>query len=166
MLETVMLAAAVAAASPVDAGQCAPITDDSRRLACYDSLFRAPAPSAATADHPQPSPASTSAPAAVAAAAAPLEQDFGLTDLQRAERDGPRDTLDEIRAVVTEIYESRVGKPSYMLDNGQRWRQVEATDRPMLRVGAVVVIRAAAFGSFMATMPDRGGAPVRLRREE
>lgn len=164
MLETVLLAAAVAAASPVDAGECAPITDDSRRLACYDSLFRAPARSATIADHPQPSPASTSAPAAVAAA--PLEQDFGLTDLQRAERDGPRDTLDEIRAVVTEIYESRVGKPSYMLDNGQRWRQVEATDRPMLKVGAVVVIRAAAFGSFMATMPDRGGAPVRVRREE
>jgi hypothetical protein len=165
MLETVILAAALAAAGPTDASQCAAMSDDARRLACYDALFRPSDRVASTQTQTEPTqPAAAAATPAVSAAAP--EQDFGLTELQRAERDGPRDTLDEIRAVVTEIYESRVGKPSYMLDNGQRWRQVEATDRPMLKVGAVVVIRAAAFGSFMATMPDRGGAPVRLRREE
>jgi len=165
MLETVILAAALAAAGPTDASQCAAMSDDARRLACYDALFRpsdrvAPAP---TQTEPTQPAAAAAAPAVPAAAP---EQDFGLTDLQRAERDGPRDTLDEIRAVVTEIYESRVGKPSYMLDNGQRWRQVEATSRPMFKVGATVVIRKAALGSFMGIVPDAGGAPVRLRREE
>jgi len=166
MLETVILAAALAAVGPTDASQCAAITDDTRRLACYDALFRSSGRAAPTEAQAAPTqPAGVAAAVAVPAAAAP-EQDFGLSGQQRARRDGADESVDEIRAVVVELHASRVGKPAYTLDNGQRWRQVEATSRPMLKVGATVVIRKAALGSFMGIVPDAGGAPVRLRREE
>jgi hypothetical protein len=166
MLETVILAAALAAAGPTDASQCAAMSDDARRLACYDALFRPSdraAPTEMQAGPTQPEAAASAV--AVPAAAAP-EQDFGLSGQQRAKRDAAEESVDEIRAVVVELHGSRVGKPAYTLDNGQRWRQVEATSRPMFKVGATVVIRKAALGSFMGIVPDAGGAPVRLRREE
>jgi hypothetical protein len=165
MLETVILAAALAAAGPTDPSQCAAMPDDARRLACYDALFR-PSDRAAPTET-QAGPAQPAAAVAVpAAAAAAPEQDFGLSGQQRAKRDAAEESVDEIRAVVVELHGSRVGKPAYTLDNGQRWRQVEATSWPMFKVGATVVIRKAALGSFMGIVPDAGGAPVRLRREE
>lgn len=95
------------------------------------------------------------------------EQDFGLSPRQIEERAGVnRDHVDAIEAVVTEVLQSRVGKAAYVLDNGQRWRQVEASTWPMFRVGQKIVIRRAALGSFLASAPDAGGPPVRVRRQE
>jgi len=177
MFESWVVIAALAAAGAADASQCTEIADGGQRLACYDALFRVTGQPAAgntlsmESVAPRPETAQSVAPAAAPTAAAPAvattqEQDFGLSEQQRAERDGTTNRLDEIRAVVVEIHESRVGKPAYTLDNGQRWRQVEATSRPQLKVGATVVISKAALGSFMAKMPDIGGPPARVRREE
>lgn len=177
MFASLILISSLAAAGAAEPGQCAAMKDDGQRLACYDALFRAdpeppvgtppPAEQAAAASAARaaaPSQAAAAQAAAAAVAAAP-EDDFGLSGHQRDMRDGAS-RLDEIRAVVVEIHESRVGKPAYTFDNGQRWRQVEATSRPRLRVGATVVIKRAALGSFMATMPEVAGPPARLRREE
>ena len=191
MIESLVLAVSLAGAGQAAPAQCARLQDDTARLACYDAVFRAdpaagPAPAARTdaeippaaaqATRPVPgavtSPASApSAAAAVPAAAATAsdrEDDFGLTGVQRAERAAAAGTAqpDRLTAVVAEVYDSRVGKPAFRLDNGQRWKQTEATDLPMFRVGETVVIRKASFGSFLASVPGSGRPAVRVRREE
>ena len=169
MLGSCLLVATLAAAGAADASRCAAIPDDARRLACYDALFRdadRPAPpvmAGEPAAPAKPTVAAAAAPAAAAAAADP-DRDFGLSGHQRAERSGPGGEPDEIQAVVVELLESRVGKPTYVLDNGHRWRQTDATSRPKFKVGQTVVIRKASLGSFLASSPDSGGAPVRIRR--
>lgn len=183
MLHILLLAASAAVSTSPAA--CATLEDDRARLACYDALFReapktttsAPAGAGGT---PAPEPASprarpaaaaaapAAAPAAAAAAAAAPEAEFGLSGQQRQERAeaaGAR-TVDQVSAKIVAIEPSRVGKPAIALDNGQRWRQIEATSRPVFEVGETVVIRRASFGSFLAVVPDSGHAAVRVKREE
>ena len=177
MFQSMILVAALAAAGASDASQCAAIMDDGERLACYDALHRSTEPGAAASERAAerappgaqtapPTPASATGVAQEGATAPDPGKDFGLTAQQRDERDGVDARLDEIRAVVVEIHESRAGKPAYTLDNGQRWRQTESTSRPLLKVGATVVIKRGSLGSFMAKMPDFGGPPAWVRREE
>jgi hypothetical protein len=178
MLQILVLAASAAASSGPAA--CAAIEDDRARLACYDALFRqAPEEQGALASasagdpmagEPSPPAAAVAAPssAPVAAAASNPEADFGLSGQQRQERAeaaGAR-KVDEVSAKIVAIEPSRVGKPAIELDNGQRWRQIEATSWPVFEIGENVVIRKASFGSFLAVVPDSGHAAVRVKREE
>lgn len=191
MIEFLVLAVSLAGAGQAAPAQCARLQDDAARLACYDAAFRAepaagPATAAPTdtaipqaaaqATRPAPGAATSPASAPSAAAAAPAaattatdrEDDFGLSGEQRAARAGSAgvEQPKQISGVIAEIYGSRVGKPAFRLDNGQRWRQTEATNRPMFNVGETVVIRGASMGSFLASVPDSGRPAVRVRREE
>lgn len=176
MFEALILVTSLAAAGSADSSRCAAMTDDDQRLACYDALHRPtePDPASQRSVEPAPPAAGQERPAAQAetgaaqagTAAAASQEDFGLTAKQRDERDGVDTRIDEIRAVVVEVHESRAGKPAYTLDNGQRWRQTESTSRPLLKVGATVVIKRGSLGSFMAKMPEIGGPPAWVRREE
>jgi hypothetical protein len=160
MIEFVVLMASMAGAGQLDPAQCAQLPEDAARLACYDAVFR---PAATT-----PAAAAPAAPVAAATTVVASQEDFGLSGTQRAARaessgvEQPR----ELTGVIDEIYGSRVGKPAFRLDNGQRWRQTEATNRPMFNVGETVVIRGASMGSFLASVPGSGRPAVRVRREE
>jgi len=179
MLHILLLAASAAASTGPAA--CALLEDDRARLACYDALFRqapgegATSTSASTSPGDpaarEPSPASATAGAAAvtaAGAATDPEDEFGLSGQQRqqrAEAAGAR-RIDEVSGKIVAIEPSRVGKPAIELENGQRWRQIEATSWPVFEVGETVVIRKASFGSFLAVVPDSGHAAVRVKREE
>jgi len=178
MLQILLLAASAAASTGPAA--CALLEDDRARLACYDSLFReTPAEPSASASagapaarEPLPAPAAATpvaaAPVAAAEVATDPEAEFGLSGQQRQERAeaaGVR-KVDEVSARIVAVAPSRVGKPAIELENGQRWRQIEATSWPVFEVGETVVIRKASFGSFLAVVPDSGHAAVRVKREK
>jgi hypothetical protein len=172
MIEFVVLMASMAGSGQPDPAQCAQLSQDAARLACYDAVFR-PAPAAPAPDDAMASAAATpsaAAPAAPVAAAAVVatKDDFGLSGEQRAARaeSAGVEQPKQVTGVIAEIYGSRVGKPAFRLDNGQRWRQTEATTRPMFNVGETVVIRGASMGSFLASVPDSGRPAIRVRREE
>lgn len=178
MIEFVVLMASMAGAGQPDPAQCAQLPEDAARLACYDAVFRpaaaptaatpsAAAPAAATPSAAAPSAAAPAAPVAAAAVVA-TKDDFGLSGEQRAARaeSAGVEQPKQVTGVIAEIYGSRVGKPAFRLDNGQRWRQTEATTRPMFNVGETVVIRGASMGSFLASVPDSGRPAIRVRREE
>jgi len=170
LIETLLFAASMLAAVQAEVDKCTALEQDSARLACYDALFR-PAPGPAALEAPAPTPVSrapgvdaVAAPAAGAAAATEQPEDtFGLTEEQRAER-AKVETLDEISAVIVGIEPSRVGKPVLVLDNGQRWKQLEATVLPVFGEGETVMIRKATFGSYLASVPESGRSAVRVRR--
>lgn len=181
----VTLVAALGAATSANVDHCTRLTDGVERLACYDAIFLTESPQAEDRHSPaaatevatarqhvepsgvaEPDPSAPSKPS-TSTRAGDSEQDFGLSGKQLEERNGVNgDRVDAIEAIVTEVLDSRVGKAAYVLDNGQRWRQVDATSRPMFRTGQKIVIRRAALGSFLASAPDAGGAPVRIRRQE
>jgi len=108
-------------------------------------------------------PAASAVTGAAVAGTAPTEDTFGLTEEQRAER-AKVETLDEISAMIVGIEPSRVGKPVLVLDNGQRWKQLEATVLPVFSEGETVAIRRATFGSYLASVVESGRSAVRVRR--
>jgi hypothetical protein len=144
--------------------RCASLVDAGPRLACYDALAGAAAPSAATAQAaPSPSasgssgaiPASGAAAAPVAAPAAPAAPnftDFGVRNgpLQ-AERDPVREKT--MLAVVSAVSFRDRGELVVRLDNGQVWRQIQPSDYP-LKPGDHVEIDVAALGSYRLWTPS------------
>jgi hypothetical protein len=164
---TVRLAPAQAQSFEEAVKSCATVTDNQRRLACYDGAVRmepksattpaAPAAAAsATAASPgasgvtvPPSPAGSSvAPAAAAGGASTASAgEFGV-------RNGPLDVRKsatgpkEIMAVVTGIQPRADGALLFQLDNGQSWLENQPNDLG-LKTGDTVRIRTAALGSYM-----------------
>lgn len=184
MLATWVAIGLALSASQADVDRCLGIGDDAARLACYDRLFdrrqsAAPAAALPAAGTPaaagKPAPASPAAPAkevatvapvpaAATAAAAPApapEEAFGLTVDQR-----PEGKVKSISGTLVEVESSATGRHVLVLDNGQRWRQLEPTTRPAFSSGETVEIRRAALGSYLATVPDSGRRAVRVRRED
>lgn len=163
MIQTAILAIALAGGgTTADPAGCAAITEDARRLACYDGIFETPGhadPAQADAAVAASAPLTTAVPATTASP----EDEFGLTAGQLRERSSA-ETLDRIRADVVGLDAAGSGRPVLVLANDQRWRQVEATDRTLFTVGDTVEIRAAAFGSFLASVPGSGRPAVRVRR--
>ncbi len=163
--------------SQADVDRCLGLEDEQARLACYDRLLgrtRQPAPAAAAATISAPAtpappidaaqaPAATGAAEAAGSATAAVapEASFGLTSSQR-----PDGKIDAVSGTIVEIEPSSIGRPVLVLDNGQRWRQVDSTTRPTFQAGETVTIRRAAFGSYLATVPDSGRAAVRVRRQD
>jgi len=144
---------------------CRGMPDDGARLACYDAAVdrsrqrsadgrdsaaaASPAPVAAAAA--QQVPESTAA--AAAGAAAPISQEalFGKnTDaVQRSiEEATGNPVLDSLSGEIAGLQQVGYDKVLITLDNGQIWRQVDASQL-RLRTGDSVVIERAALGSFM-----------------
>lgn len=157
--------------------ECAAVEADAPRLECFDAIGRSlshGAPSHVTAPVDETAQA---APKPVAAAVAPHpaaategpspERDFGLTAAQMESRDGGgEDELEQIESAVMEVLSSRSGKHAYRLENGQVWRQIEATTLPQIRAGEAMIIRRASLGSFLASGRESGRPPVRVRRQQ
>jgi hypothetical protein len=148
----ILISLAAGSSAGTDPTACATIEDDALRLGCYDRIFRpAPDGSAALAAAPAADGVGLSA-----------EEQFGLTAGQLRGRSG-EEPLEMLRSVVTGV-EVAGNKAVIRLENGQRWRQLEATDRPLFAAGATIEIRSASLGSFLASVPGSRQPAVRVRR--
>lgn len=146
---------------------CARISDDARRLACYDGLAGRVMQGTAVAAVPSPAPETTPeiatvlAPAPAAAAAAPVAAapvavervaEFGLSEQARKERE-PEKWVESVTARVTNVGQTASDRYVITLDNGQVWVQSETNTRAILAPGDTVTIKRAALGSFKLSGP-------------
>ncbi len=154
-------ALAVDADDPVaDLKDCRLLHSDDERLDCYDKLVHAevsvatPEASASNVQVP-PAPHETRVedPPHETQAQAPVsaEEVFGLgaDEVRRTyEKTTGESDLQELHANVTQIRTIAPKRVSVVLDNGQVWRQVDQSNL-MLREGDAILIKKAAFGSFI-----------------
>lgn len=149
--------------------RCATLADDQARLACYDSIFRKPAPTA-TAEAPSVDvPAAAGAAAGTVAgtpagSAATPEADFGLTEAAKRARipEESREQLPEsISATVAKVSRQPAGELIVTFVNGQVWTQVQVDVRARVAVGDTVTIRKAALGSHLLVTANRYATRVR-----
>lgn len=142
-----------------DVYACAPIAEESQRLACYDAavgrLQQAETDGrVVTVDREQ---------------VATLEREsFGFTlpsigNLLR--RNQPETAeLDRVEMQVERVLRRGDGTHSFVMTNGQTWTQVEAAPARNVEPGDSIAIRRAALGSFMLS-PEHGRGH-RVRRTE
>jgi hypothetical protein len=131
---------------PVEILNCASISRNSERLACFDHAVAALA----------------SGKAASSAAATP-ESSFGLLSSTRApppKKDGGTADLQSLSTTLTKFDRANDGSLVFVLANGQRWMQISGSD-PMIKKGDAVTIKRAALGSFQMIMPSGRSAKVR-----
>jgi hypothetical protein len=144
--------AAAAWSAPTD--ECRAITDDARRLACYDQLFSRPAqPVATSPGSPQQKPAP--------------DPTFGLTEAQQraSAANGGHPKIDEsILATVANLRNLPGGQFVVTLDNGQVWRQIDWDSWSPPQKGDRVTIRRGALGSFMLVTAKNLATHVRRDR--
>jgi hypothetical protein len=134
---------------------CRTISADAARLACFDRLVdgtaepAAAAASAAAPAPPQPTPEQLFGRDA-AESEAIVRQSAGIGRAQ------------ELSLTVTAWRAGAHDKAEVTFSNGQVWQQL---DSPLARLkpGDQVVIRRAAFGSYLMTRPG-GGRSIRMRR--
>jgi len=158
LLPLAILSFPLSVASAESAQQCAGVSDDRARLACYDQMFGKPAAAPA-----ETGVLSTSA--AATAAAAPSPQDnFGLSDTAKRARD-PEKAKELIPQSITEKVASVGRRPTgelvVTLDNGQVWVQIETNTMARISAGDTVTIRKAALGSYQLVSPNKVTARVR-----
>lgn len=125
---------------------CASISRNSERLACFD---RAMAELAAGKEPSGP--------------AASPESSFGLLSSSRAPpptKEESRD-LQSVSSTVTGFGRADDGSLVVNLENGQGWKQISGSD-PLLKKGDTVTINRAALGSFQMVMPS--GRSMKVRR--
>lgn len=170
-----------AAPPPGALADCAALTADAERLACYDKLARRAAPAAAAPPRapaaarappapPAATPAAAAAPSpgvapasAVPAAAAtpappPSTESFGLYP---AEHPKAPPVSPSVEARVLALGRSASGRMTVSLEGGALWELAEADD-PLLTEGDTVSITRAAFGSYLMRTPSK--RLLRVRR--
>jgi hypothetical protein len=169
-------AGAVAAGDPKS---CATIADDAARLACYDAAVGR-TPSKAAAATPPAQQVSRAAPPAVAAApvaAAPVVaaptpapkdpvSEFGLSESAKAARDPVKQAEaaaapQSVSARVISVRWRKYGEFVVTLDNGQVWAQIEPMPSAIVKVGDVVTVKKALFGSYTLVTAGKIGTKVR-----
>ena len=153
-------------------GKCAAITDNTSRLACYDSL--APQLKAAQ-QQPAPPPVDNRAwydPSRIFGTS-PAQQtrpeQFGAENLPAPPPPPPKpgeappppepEALDSITGKVTDYAYNPYGRFIVFLENGQIWRQIEAdTDEAHFHKGGgdTVTISRGALGSYNLRINDSG----------
>ena len=158
---------------------CRSISDDARRLACYDGIPvppTAPRPAAVaeTAETPappavpDPPPAPSVAPASASASEEGNVVQRGLGRLRGLfGRDEPPaekpPELQSIDAQVVEVVKLARGNHRLTLEDGQVWREIEVKRRARYRVGDAVRIARGAFGSYNLSN-ERTGHRIKVRR--
>ena len=135
---------------------CAALTEDARRLACYDATFAArPAPAEAATSPPSSTPSAAAAAAQASTAASDQRsatERFGFRgeiareEVDRQEASTPK--VDMLQARITAIEWLPRGEFVLTLDNGQVWRQKTTESIGALRPGDQVTIKAGKLGSF------------------
>lgn len=78
---------------------------------------------------------------------------------------GEPQSLEQIDAHVARVIARAHGRYSFVLDNGQTWRQVEAQRVGNIQMGDAISIRRGQVGNYLL-VPARSGAAHRVRREE
>lgn len=156
-------AAAFADALQDELRVCRGLTDDDARLICYDAAVDrsrnsgpsrpAPAPAKAATPAPAEPAAAAAGTAAATGAAAELSQEdlFGKTgdEVERTVQEATgSERIDSLSATVTKLQQYSYDKVLITLDNGQVWKQVDASSL-RLRAGDAVDIERASLGSFM-----------------
>lgn len=136
---------------------CVDLSDDARRLACYDAAMGVDSDSerAAGANAANP-PVAQNAPVSPVPSSAPEDptatERFGYSgDIAREKVDreaAAAPKLKMLQARITAIERLPLGEFVVTLDNGQVWRQKSKESIGPLHVGDQVTIRAGALGSF------------------
>lgn len=150
---TVLVLNGAAAADEPATHACAEVADPLERLSCYDKAF----PPRAAQTRSAPGGSNRSLP----------PEEFGFTDAERRRREsGDRkdNSPQEVRATVSTLKRRQNGMFTASLDNGQSWAQTELDSKARLKPGDAVVIRRAAFGSYLLVTPD--GIGTRVKRIE
>lgn len=164
-------AAVTRAALPDDLARCRDIGDAAARLQCYDAIASPAALATHSPDQRPAEAAGAAAPASVAAATATStpspEALFGV-DAQQSEealrQAAGVGRLEELESRIASVRVTAEGKPVFVLDNGQVWRQLDSPPA-RLQAGEVVRIRRASLGSYLLLRPD-GGRGIRVRRDQ
>jgi len=136
---------------------CRDLTDDHARLACYDAAVDRSRKSADPGPEPSAENTAGSTAAEPAATAASLSQEdlFGKTskEIERSvEQATGGERIDSLSATVTRLRKFGYDKVLITLENGQLWKQIDASSL-RLRVGDTVEIERAALGSFILRKP-------------
>jgi hypothetical protein len=140
--------------------QCADISAENDRLACYDAavtrLRQAQSQGEVVAvDRAQ--------------AEAVRRESFGLSLpglVNIFQGNGQHfEPVDNVQMQVERIASAGSGRARFFMANGQTWVQVEPQDTHNVRAGDTITIRRGAFGSYFLS-PSRGGQGHRVRREE
>ena len=140
--------------------QCARISEDASRLACYDRIFRATTAPGASVD----AAAVASGVAVAGAAASNPQQDFGLTEATKRALDPERAKIEMPESVtgkVTAVGHRPTGELVVTLANGQVWLQIDSDSRAKVGVGQTVTIKKASLGSYLLIGPDKRATRVR-----
>lgn len=139
-----------------DASRCVDIEDAVARLACYDEAF------GRTKTGVDASPAQKTKNAEIASenTSEPTIDAFGR---EHSDAPRPKNSLDSITARIERLVEAPKGLYTFQLDNGQTWRQSEASDAVRFRVGDEVAIKRGALGSFRLHK-RQGGRAVPVKR--
>ncbi|TXG85562.1 MAG: hypothetical protein E6R12_00465 [Sphingomonadales bacterium] len=119
---------------------CVGIASDKDRLTCYDTAMGRAQQSAATSDLPAQKPTVTP------------EEAFGSESLRRPKEVREAEQSQTLDATIEEILTAARGELVLILNNGQIWRQNEATSLPPLKVGDPVVIKRGLIGSYRMTL--------------
>jgi hypothetical protein len=113
--------------------ECASMTEDDERLACFDKVAASLA-AGTVREASAPAPANQPSPKA--------------------------EVPTRVSAKVTTLRELSTGELLIELDNGERWRTIAEDARLMLKVGDTVTISRGAFGSFRLATPGNRFARV------
>jgi hypothetical protein len=162
VLAFISILAAAARAGAQDASaeiaRCAAITDSAARLKCFDAA----------------APRANSAPAAQPAREAPDRDGFGfppppVTRVENFGKSRPPPEITRITATVLELGRTARGRPIFILDNGQVWRQIDGDDtdvqdpQPGKTMKVAIEIGVWLLGNYNLTIEGQN-ALVRVRR--
>lgn len=143
---------------------CRVLGDTTARAQCYDRIVDG-LPTAGPIARPQsvPTPAITPPAAPAPTAAANPTDRFGEKDLSMRQR-VPENELppDELRARVTTAKFDASGYATLTLENGQVWRQMEASSLRISK-GNAVKIRSGTLGVFYLSL-ESGNRSFRVKR--
>jgi hypothetical protein len=147
---------------------CLAITQDTARLACYDEkVGRLDASAAKVANDRKEAAAKQAREAAAKAeadrkaaealAAKQKVDAFGAEGIPVAKRDenaaaGKDDSVDELEAVITDVFYSSSQDLVVSLENGQMWRQTDGMSLPPVRSGDKVLIKKRMLSGYRMTL--------------
>ena len=171
LVSLVFVATAYPAAADQKAGtptaelySCTEITDDSERLACFDTAVSALKAAESSGEVQTVNRTELKA----------IERDaFGfsmpsLPQLFRGRADSDKSADDELKEITVAIKEIKADRNDVLtiyLEDGQIWRQIDTTyiTGSRIRKAETVTIKKAAFGSFLMKLDD-SNTTFRVRR--
>jgi hypothetical protein len=147
---------------------CRALADTTARLDCFDresaKLAGAPARTASAPSPSMPAPAPAAAPAAPPAAVPSPQETFGLSQIvvdQKEVAAGKRPAeLKQIEAHLVSVSSTGTGVATFMLDNGQVWREVTPAGDLLAKPGDKLTISRGLLSSFWLQAKNGRGSKV------